>query len=297
MLNLPVAINKKFEQANNILIVGIGGGSDVLAGLPLYYTLLKQGKKVHFANITATDFKTLSEHADPVVLGPTVLGATPVIRIPLQNYVEGYLSQYFQLALKQDHVVWMISKSNVQDTRISIEALVDHLKIDGVILVDSGLDSLMTGEEGKTFLTNKFVDVSIVLAAIQESHTLQEKSILMSCNNNSKAVNKNLGKITLQGGFYGGCYILSFMNSYKLFRTVYDYEKNNQNSLLDLEMFVKCTEQDFDDELKEEVKAPYQLMFFNPMALAYNNAVIHKILDAPSYYDIIQLIAPFITLR
>ena len=61
MLNLPISVNKKLENAKNVLIIGAGGGSDILCGLPLYYTFLKQGKKVHLANLTHTNFKTINE--------------------------------------------------------------------------------------------------------------------------------------------------------------------------------------------------------------------------------------------
>ena len=37
MLNLPISVTEKFKNSNNILIVGAGGGSDILCGLPLYY--------------------------------------------------------------------------------------------------------------------------------------------------------------------------------------------------------------------------------------------------------------------
>ena len=65
MLNLPNSINKKLENCNNILIVGAGGGSDVLCGLPLYYTFLKQNKKIiskwkiQLMNILKTNLKKL----------------------------------------------------------------------------------------------------------------------------------------------------------------------------------------------------------------------------------------------
>ena len=106
MLNLPHSINKKLENCNNILIVGAGGGSDILCGLPLYYSFLKQGKKVHLANLTHTDFKTISNHTEPIVLDSNILGAISVIKEPSENFVEGYLSKYFKAALKEEKIVW-----------------------------------------------------------------------------------------------------------------------------------------------------------------------------------------------
>ncbi len=44
-LNLPIL--DQLADSKSILIAGIGGGFDVLAGLPLYFTLRAIGKTVH----------------------------------------------------------------------------------------------------------------------------------------------------------------------------------------------------------------------------------------------------------
>src|ERR1017187_7996415 len=129
MLNIPLSVNKKLETAKNILICGAGGGQDILAGLPLYYTFLKQGKKVHLANLTHTDFKTINEYADPIILESVLLGATSTIKMPSTSYVEGYLSQYFKAALNEDKIVWMINRAHVQELKKAFEKLVAHLQI------------------------------------------------------------------------------------------------------------------------------------------------------------------------
>jgi len=147
MLNIPLSVNKKLENCNNILIVGAGGGSDVLCGLPLYYTFLKQGKKAHLANLTHTDFKTILEHADPIKLDANLMGANSIIKVPSQNYVEGYLSQFFHAALNQENIVWMINRASIKELKKSFERLIEYLKIDAIVLVDGGVDSIMKGDE------------------------------------------------------------------------------------------------------------------------------------------------------
>lgn len=296
MLNLPNGLNEKLKDANTILIVGAGGGQDVLCGLPLYYTFLKQGKKVHLANLTHTDFKTLNEYTDPLVLDSNVLGANSVIKVPSQNYVEGYLSQYFKAALNEDKIVWMINRNSVQELKKSFERLITHLNIDAIVLVDGGVDSIMQGDEGKNVLTNLFIDTTLCLAAIQQIELpIRDNFILASCNDNSidlNSINKNMSNIALQNGFYGGCYLLNYNNSYKFMKSAYSYVKNNNNICHRLERFVKLTDSIFEEgEVKEGL---LQFLFFNPEALAYNNIVIHKILEANSFYDTIQLIAPFV---
>lgn len=48
---------KKIEKAQNILIADTGGGFDIYNGLPLYFNLRAQGKKVHLANFSFTQLR------------------------------------------------------------------------------------------------------------------------------------------------------------------------------------------------------------------------------------------------
>lgn len=292
MLNIPVVVSQRIEKANNILIIGAG---DILCGLPLYYTFLKQGKKVHLANLSNTDFKTINAHADPIILEPNLFGANSVIKNPSENYMEGYLSLYFKAALKEDKIVWMFNKVSVLEFKKALERLIEHLKVDFVFFVDGGTDSIMIGDEGRDALTPKFVDTTLMLAAIQQMEDFHNKFFWVAINNNltdSNIINKNISNLSSQVGFFGGCYIIDFMNSYKFMKSGYIYEKNNNNSLPNLEYLVKITDSDY-EEGEGKMGLP-QFLFFNPVALAYNNIVIHKILEAPSHYDIVQIIAPVI---
>ena len=54
------------EEAQSILLVGAGGGFDIFSGLPRFFALRANGKKVHLANlifseIDATDARELGE--------------------------------------------------------------------------------------------------------------------------------------------------------------------------------------------------------------------------------------------
>lgn len=55
-LNLPIL--DQLQSSQNILIAGAGGGFDVFAGLPIYFTLREQGKTVHLANFSFADLSS-----------------------------------------------------------------------------------------------------------------------------------------------------------------------------------------------------------------------------------------------
>jgi hypothetical protein len=80
LLNLPII--DYLVNSKNILIAGAGGGNDVYAGLPLYFTLQSTGKSVHLANYTFCDFGICQKVSKPfALLSDRVLGACGEVEI------------------------------------------------------------------------------------------------------------------------------------------------------------------------------------------------------------------------
>ena len=49
-----IPIFEELKESKTILLAGAGGGFDIFSGIPLYFNLLKQGKKVILANFSFT---------------------------------------------------------------------------------------------------------------------------------------------------------------------------------------------------------------------------------------------------
>lgn len=307
MLNLPISLNKKLENSNNILIVGAGGGSDVLCGLPLYYTFLKQGKKVHLANLTHTDFKTIGEHADPIILESVLIGANSIIKTPSTNYVEGYLSQYFKVALNEDKVIWMFNRTHVQELKKAFERLVDFLKIDAIVLVDGGIDSIMHGDEDGsgtmfedtlTLAATKDIKIPKILACIGFGTEIEEGI------SHYRAL-ENISNIIKQGGFYGNCSLVDYMKSFKFYKTACEYiwmQPGHKKSHISTRI-IPAAQGEFgnihiysnEEETPVEVCiSPLMSMywFFEADAAVYNNQIIAHIENIPNFYETIQTAVP-----
>jgi hypothetical protein len=126
--------------ARNILIAGIGGGYDVFSGLPLYFGLQADGKQVHLANLS---FSALP-HDPAARLAPTLLRVTADTDLVTTYFPEQYLAQWFR-ARGQDVPVYCFERTGVRPLLEAYRALVAHLGVDTVILVDGGTDSLMRG--------------------------------------------------------------------------------------------------------------------------------------------------------
>ena len=133
---------QELASARNVLIAGIGGGFDIFSGLPLYFGLQADGKQVHLANLSFSQLPPEPEaRLAPAVL--TVTASTPRVTT---YFPEKHLCQWFR-GQGQDIAIYCFERTGVQPLLEAYRALVAHLGVDTVILVDGGTDSLMRGDE------------------------------------------------------------------------------------------------------------------------------------------------------
>jgi hypothetical protein len=56
-LNIPVI--EQLLECENLLIAGMGGGFDLFCGLPIAFELESLGRRVHLANFSFSDIRSL----------------------------------------------------------------------------------------------------------------------------------------------------------------------------------------------------------------------------------------------
>ena len=145
-LNLPIFDNLK--DSENILIAGAGGGFDIFAGLPIYFTLKEMGKNVHLANLSFTDFTLTKLFSQTTILiDDMLMGTSGKVKRDLPYFPEPYLAQWFKEERDEDVTVWMFGRSGGVPLVEAYHKLAEHLEIDAVVLVDGGVDSLSRGDE------------------------------------------------------------------------------------------------------------------------------------------------------
>jgi hypothetical protein len=206
-LNLPIL--DKLANSQNILIAGAGGGSDVLCGLPIYFALKELGKTVHLANYSFTEFRLAQFVGEPeILIEDTLIGARGSVNDPIQYYSEGYLAQWFAKVYQEDVTIWMFAKIGVKPLVTSYRALVKRFKIDAIILVDGGVDSLMRGDENGA---GSLLEDSISLAAVSQ---LDVPIKILSCIGFGTEVEdgvchglalENMAALAKQRAFFGSC--------------------------------------------------------------------------------------------
>jgi hypothetical protein len=138
---MKIPLFNELEKAQNILIVGAGGGFDVFCGLPLYFWLKNAGKSVHLANLSsgALAFCDAENPAPALWRITSQTGAT-------KYFPEMHLAKWLS-GRYGETPVYAIESSGALRVKAAYEWLANSLKPDAILLIDGGTDSLMRGDE------------------------------------------------------------------------------------------------------------------------------------------------------
>ncbi|WP_218025100.1 DUF1152 domain-containing protein [Nocardia jejuensis] len=133
----------RLRHASRVLIAGAGGGFDVYGGVPLAVALEGLGKKVHLANLSFSDLRRtpIDDWLAPGVaaIGPETVGND-------DYFPERTLARWLA-STDREPTVYAFPKSGVRPLRSAYRALVDHLNVDALVLIDGGTDILLRGDE------------------------------------------------------------------------------------------------------------------------------------------------------
>ncbi len=312
MINLPVAVFNKIKDKQNILISGMGGGFDVYGGLPLYYYLKKLGKNVVLANYSFTNHSHFTDEFELRNFGKFVTGTKGVFPdSAIKYFPEGYLARWLNQEKEIDTSVWFFPKVGPKHLREAYKKLIENMNIDFVFLVDGGVDSLMTGDE-VGFGT--ILEDSISLAAF---NSLEVESALVNVGFGTEIEEKvchhhaleNMSKIIRQGGFYGSCSLVNYMNSFQFYLEACEYVFNvpgHKKSHIHTRI-IPAAQGEFGNyhmyEDQETVMAEKnaevfisplmsQMWFFNTRAVIYNNKVVPLIEPLNSFQEVVSEAMP-----
>lgn len=211
-LNLPIL--EQLSSCKNLLIAGMGGGFDNFCGLPIYFELIGQGQTVHLANFSFTELSGLK---DAFKLDDNLYGVNAEQKSSLTYFPELYLSQWFREKRGEDVTIWCFEKTGVRPLLDSYRELIEHLSIDGILLIDGGVDSLMQGDEAQT---GTLIEDSISLAAVKELKQVQNRFTACIGFGSEREMThaqvfENIAALTKSESYLGSCSLLQQMESYK----------------------------------------------------------------------------------
>lgn len=227
-LNLPIL--EQLSACENLLIAGTGGGFDIFCGLPIYFELQKRGQQVHLANLSLSNiaFSHIARLKNQVRLTETMVGVTAETENLNVYFPELYLAQWFKERQQKDVTIWCFKKTGVQPLLTNYRILVEYLCIDGILLIDGGVDSLMRGDETEM---GTLLEDSVSLLAVSE---LKEVPIrLLGClgfgaerDVSYAHVLQNIAALAESGGFLGSCSLVRQMPVYRYYEDAVLYVQN-----------------------------------------------------------------------
>ena len=215
---------QRLSSVRRVLIAGAGGGFDVYAGAPIGFALEDMGAEVHYANLSFTSFAEIKGERPT----DSLVEIHPDTRGPEAYFPELYLAQALG-DLGSPARVFAFPKTGVRPLRAAYQYLVETLRLDAVVLVDGGTDSLLFGDEAD--LGTPEEDMTSVAAAnglkvptrllasigfgVDSFHGVSHHDVL-----------ENVAQLTRDGGFLGAFSLLPGMPEFSKLRVCLDRSSN-----------------------------------------------------------------------
>jgi len=219
-LNLPIF--DLVASCKNLLVAGMGGGFDIFCGLPIYFELIKRGQQVHLANFSFSDIEYV-KHG--VRLSDTLVGITGDEDHLYPYFPEYYLSQWFHQTRQEEVPIWCFHKTGADPLLENYRLLVDHLNVDGILLIDGGVDSLVRGDESAK---GTVIEDATSMYAVAKLDNVPTR--LMSCigfgaeqDMTYTHILENIAALTRARGFLGSCALAPQMESYQAYEAAVLY--------------------------------------------------------------------------
>jgi hypothetical protein len=216
-MNLNLPIFDQVSNCKNLLIAGMGGGFDVFCGLPICFELQRRGINVHLASYSFSNIETLKKG---IRLTDTLVGVTAEIDGHFVYFPELYLTQWFKAKYNANVPIWCFHKTGVRPLLENYQELVDYLSIDGILLIDGGVDSLMRGDE---YELGTILEDTISLITVGELKNIPVR--LIACvgfgaerDMAYEQVLGNIATLAKMDAFLGSCSLTKRMEVYQ------DYE-------------------------------------------------------------------------
>ena len=225
VLNLPIL--NQLSTCKNLLIAGMGGGFDVFCGLPIYFELKEHGINAHLANFSFSDI----ENADfGNRLTKTLVGIRPKAEGVFPYFPELHLVNWFKEKRNEEVTIWCFHKTGAAPLTKNYKILAEHLSLDGILLVDGGVDSLVSGDEAE--LGTAVEDLTSLFAVNQLSGIQNRWLTCIGFGAEQNLIHahifENIASLTKAGGFLGACSLAPQMDSYQAYDKAVTYVQSKE---------------------------------------------------------------------
>jgi hypothetical protein len=196
----------RLDRAQRVLIAGCGGGFDVFAGISLAWRLWNAGKEVVFANYSFTDLWRCGGES----LTPT---AWRVDRqsADLPYFPERWMGEWLQ-ARGRAAPFYAFTKSGARQLTEAYGLIVAHHRVDLVLLIDGGTDSVIFGDEpGLGTVVEDALSIVAACSAVKENVLLAAIGFGIDHYHGVShyAFLENVARLIRDGGFLGALSLVS----------------------------------------------------------------------------------------
>ncbi|HEY2589441.1 MAG TPA: DUF1152 domain-containing protein [Tepidisphaeraceae bacterium] len=271
MIGLKLPFFDELEPARRILIAGAGGGFDVFSGLPLYFALRDSGRQVFLGNLS---FSTLRPAAGRRLM-PNLVEITADSLGSDSYFPEKHLCQWFR-DRGDDVPIYCFERTGPRPVASAYEVLVRELKVDTVILVDGGTDSLMRGDEQG--LGTPVEDVSSISAVDLLDPADVPRKLLVTLGFGIDAfhgvshaqVLEAIAALTESGGYLGAFSLMPQMSEVRRYREATEYvlAKTESHPSIVCTSILSAIEGKFGNHQRTTRTAGSEL-FINPLMALY----------------------------
>ncbi len=216
-LNLNLPALDQLRACRNLLIAGMGGGFDLYAGLPLYFELERRRINLHLASLSLRDITRLESGPR---LSETLAGLSADYAGRAGYFPELHLVRWFQQRLGEAVTVWCFHKTGVRTLAEDYRRLVEHLSVDGLLLVGGGVAPLLRGDEAQA---PAMEEAWVSLLAAGELPDVPVR--IMAClglgaepDAPYAEVFENMAALARDGAFLGSCALARPMAVYQLYQ-------------------------------------------------------------------------------
>jgi len=133
-------------SAKRVLLAGAGGGYDVLGAVPLLHDLEARGCQVHLASLSFTYLNGL-DRARCLPDLPNLYEVAGDAAVASAYCPEAWLARFLGERAGKPRSIWCFDKTGVRPLADAYRWLIDHLKIDLLVLIDGGIDLILRGDE------------------------------------------------------------------------------------------------------------------------------------------------------
>jgi hypothetical protein len=137
---------ERLFRAHRPLLMGAGGGYDILGAVPLYAELQGRGVSADFASLSFSSLEALQGAVrDPEA--ECLYRVGPESATQDQYCPEAWLARWLSEAKADRPCVWGFRKVGVRPLRAALQVLTQRLGTDLLVLIDGGIDLTLRGDE------------------------------------------------------------------------------------------------------------------------------------------------------